>query len=206
MADLNIKKDIAVIDLETTTISAYEGEITEVAIITLDGMTGEQKSVFSTLLKIKAETIDKKNIEITGITKEMTEQYGMGFDEVKAQVTQLLKDKIIVAHNLSFEASWLRVHFDIDIKMFYDTLSIDRLEHQNEKSHKLEDACSREGITILQAHRAIYDAVATAQLIVKQLTGKNDIRKKYINLLTETQYGLDYKPASTRVVEPYARR
>lgn len=202
--ELNINKRIAVIDFETTGFDPYKDEVTEVAVVMIDGINGNEIGAFSSLVKIKANDIPTEVQKITGITKKDTEK-GLSFDVVKGVVTELLDGAIVVAHNLPFEAEWLKVQFDIDIPLFYDTLTIDRMNYPEERGHKLEQACERAGITLSNAHRALNDTVATKDLFLEQMTFK-DNKRRYLNVLTETQYGLNYRPEKTVRVEPFARK
>lgn len=188
---LNFKKDIAVLDLETTGFNPYEDEITEICIVILDGVTGEQKSVFSSLVKIQG-SVPTKVEEITHISDELLETYGAPIELIAPIVKEMLKDVVIVAHNIEFDGQWLDVKFGIKPKFFYDTLSIDRLEFTGEKSHNLSSVCERLGIELNGAHRAINDVLATCEVFLKQMSLHKDNKVKYMNVMTETQYGIRY--------------
>lgn len=197
-----INKKIAVLDLETTGFNAYDNEITEIGVILLDGKTGEEVGSFGTLLKIKADSIPDKVIQLTGITKELTEQYGMELEVAGAYLKELLKDAVVVAHNVVFDFEFLKVHFDIDPKYFWDTLSISRGINQELRVHKLEVLCEEYGISLDNAHRASDDARATSKLLVEMFKERPDATKGYINKISLGKYGIKYKPTHTQEVLP----
>lgn len=199
---LKIKSKIAVIDFETTGFNPYEDEVTEVGLVIIDGMTGEDIGVFNHLVKIKADEVPDRVTELTGITKEATEEYGLELSAIKPYLQSALEDCIVVAHNYAFEAFWLDVVFGIKPKLFYDTLAIDRIARPHESSHKLSDICEREGIDLTNAHRAIHDAKATLELVVKQLNWSDDNRKEFLNTITTRKGQEDYLPNNVMRMEP----
>jgi DNA polymerase-3 subunit alpha (Gram-positive type) len=50
-----------------------------------------------------------------------------------------------------------------------DTLSLSRNMFRDQKSHKLAAVCKRLGVSLKDAHRAVHDARATAQALMKML-------------------------------------
>ena len=199
---LKIKSKIAVIDFETTGFNPYESEVTEVGLMIIDGMTGEDIGTFNHLVKIKADKVPDRVTELTGITKEATEKYGLELSVVKSYLQNALEDCIVVAHNYAFEAFWLDVVFNIKPKFFYDTLAIDRIARPHEPSHRLSDICEREGISLTNAHRAIHDVSATLELMVKQLSWSDDNKKELLNTITTKKGQEDYLPNNVLRMEP----
>lgn len=199
---LGSKLDIAVIDFETTGFSPYNDEPTEVAVLLLDGQTGEEIGMFDHLIKIKADNIPEKVQQLTGITKEMTEKSGLPLEIVKVYLQEVLKDKIVVAHNYSFEAHWLDVVFDIQPKYFFDTLAIDRILRPQEISHKLGDIAQREKISLIGAHRAMNDVKATTEVFYTQMNWHKDNKSNFLNTITTKKGKEDYRPKYTKREEP----
>ena len=197
-----INKKIAVLDLETTGLDAYGDEITEIGVVILDGKTGDEIGSFNTMLKVKREEFSDKNVKLTGITKDMTDKFGMEKDVVKSFLSHLLDDTVLVAHNVPFDFEFLKLHFGIDPKLFYDTLSIARCEYPELGSFTLGKLCEEFEIDLENAHRALDDARATADLLVKMLKERPHSAKKYINTITNGKYGIKYKPTYTKEVMP----
>lgn len=190
-------KTIAVLDVETTGFSPISEEVTEIAVVLLDGLTGEEMGSFDTLIDIEGK-IPNKIVELTGITNEMTSKYGMPKDMVATYLQEMLKDTIVVAHNVQFDFQFIKEHFGIVPKYYYDTLAISRSLYPSEKTHKLGVICERAGISLEGAHRAVNDTRATAQLLNLQLD-KEGVAMKYMNVI-DSYRGVKYKPDNTRDV------
>ena len=189
-------KTIAVLDVETTSLSPY-GEVTEVGVILLNGETGEEVGSFNSLIKVEGE-IPKKITELTGIDNSLTDSFGQDKEVVKNYLKNILDDSIVVAHNAQFDFSFLKHYFDITPKFYYDTLTISRSLYPEEKKHNLGVICERAGISLVGAHRAIVDARATAELLNLQLN-KDGVAMKYMNVI-DSVYGVKFKPDNTRKV------
>lgn len=194
--DFGFKKNIVVFDVETTGFNPYQSEITEVGMVKLDGSTFEIMGQISTLIKIDGE-ISKQVTDITGITKAMCEQYGLDKDVVKKMVQEFCKDCILVAHNAPFDLEFFEVHFDIEPKYFFDTLTMSRAIDSAEKSHKLGEICARKNINLTGAHRALNDVFATKDLLKLFFEEDMDSRK-YINTLSK--FRLKYRPKALKEV------
>lgn len=190
-------KTIAVLDFETTGFSAISNEPTEIAILLLDSKTGEEMGSFDALIKIDGY-IPAKVTELTGITKDMLDKYGMDKQVVKNYVQAMLEDTIVVAHNVQFDFAFLKEHFDVEPQFFYDTVVISRQLFPSERSHALGNICNRAGINLTGAHRAINDTRATAELLNLQLD-KDGVAQKYINTIDKKQ-GIKFQPENTREV------
>lgn len=190
-------KTIAVLDVETTGFSPISEEVTEIAVVLLDGLTGEEMGSFDTLIDIEGK-IPNKIVELTGITNEMTSKYGMPKDMVATYLQEMLKDTIVVAHNVQFDFQFIKEHFGIVPKYYYDTLAISRSLYPSEKTHKLGVICERAGISLEGAHRAVNDTRATAELLNLQLN-KEGVAMKYMNVI-DSYRGVKYKPDNTREV------
>ena len=190
-------KTIAVLDVETTGFSPISEEVTEIAVVLLDGLTGEEMGSFDTLIDIEGK-IPNKIVELTGITNEMTSKYGMPKDMVATYLQEMLKDTIVVAHNVQFDFQFIKEHFGIVPKYYYDTLAISRSLYPSEKTHKLGVICERAGISLEGAHRAVNDTRATAELLNLQLD-KEGVAMKYMNVI-DSYRGVKYKPDNTREV------
>ena len=190
-------KTIAVLDVETTGFNHLSEEVTEIAVVLLDGLTGEEMGSFDTLIDIEGN-IPNKIVELTGITNEMTSKYGMPKDMVATYLQEMLKDTIVVAHNVQFDFQFIKEHFGIVPKYYYDTLAISRSLYPSEKTHKLGVICERAGISLEGAHRAVNDTRATAELLNLQLN-KEGVAMKYMNVI-DSYRGVKYKPDNTREV------
>lgn len=188
------KLKIVVLDFETNGFDPLKGnKATEIGAVQLDGKTGEVMGEFDALIKT-GQPQPKKIVELTGITDEMLEKHGLEEETVKLYLQQMCKEAVVVAHNIGFDSQFLKYQFDIEPKYFYDTLTISRALYPEEKTHKLGVVCERAGIKLTNAHRAIFDTKATAELLNLQLN-KPEVAQKYINAISKK--GLRFKPSST---------
>ena len=192
---MEIKKKLIVIDLETTGFSPFANEITEVGFVILDGKTFEVMGSFDSLVNIEGK-IPQKVVQLTGITNAATEKYGLPKEVVGEYLKHAIKDSILVAHNASFDFSFLSAQFGIDPEYFYDTLSLSRIAFPQEKKHNLETVCGRLNVSLEGHHRALNDAMATAEVLKRLLTDHDMWRN--INTLHTGGRGLNFKPTHTK--------
>ena len=145
-----------VVDVETTGFGAFD-RVVEIAIVTLDPETWETQDEFDTLVNPER---DVGPTGVHGVTAGMVELAPV-FEELLPPVAQRLRGTVLVAHNLPFDTRMLRYEFErhgvpIDFGHGWCTLSA--------TGRKLGVACEREGIRLTNAHRALADARATAEL------------------------------------------
>ena len=154
-----------VIDVETTGFGAHD-RIVEVAVITLDPETWETQDEYDTLINPER---DVGPTGVHGVTAGMVELAPV-FEEVLPPLAQRLRGAVLIAHNLPFDTRMMGFEFDrhdvpIDFGRGLCTLRATR--------KKLESACQREGIQLDNAHRALTDARATAELARKLRLGES---------------------------------
>ncbi len=148
---------IAVVDVETTGL--YNSDrVVEIAIVTMDEH-GVIVDEFDTLVNPGR---DVGPTWIHQVTASMVRDAPM-FDEVAHHVAARLDGAVVAAHNVPFDRRMLnnellRCGIDVDWGGGLDTLSA--------TGCKLAVACSEFGITNSDAHRALSDARATAQLLL----------------------------------------
>jgi DNA polymerase-3 subunit epsilon len=155
----------AVVDIETTGGSPATEKITEIAIYVFDG----DKVVDEFITLVNPE----KNIpyfitSLTGISNEMVTD-APKFYEIAKQVVEITEEKILVAHNASFDYKFIKSEFK---SLGYDftrenmcTLRLSRKLIPGHKSYSLGKLCANLGIEIENRHRAAGDALATVQLL-----------------------------------------
>ncbi|WAC40185.1 exonuclease domain-containing protein [Pedobacter sp. SL55] len=154
----------AIVDIETTGGSVSGSRITEVAILLHDG--NKVVSRWSSLINPEME-IPLHITALTGIDDEMVAKAPI-FAEVAEKIYSLLKDKIFVAHNVNFDYSFLRAQLAAcgqpwdATKLCTVRLSRKLLPGLN--SYSLGKLCSQVGINLKDRHRAMGDALATAEL------------------------------------------
>lgn len=155
----------AVVDIETTGGSPKSEKITEIAIYFSDGK--EIVDEFITLINPE-KPIPYFITSLTGITNEMVAD-APKFYEIAKQLVEITEDKIIVAHNVSFDYRFIRSEFK---SLGYDftrnnlcTLQLSRRLFPGHRSYSLGNICKDLGINIENRHRAAGDALATVKLL-----------------------------------------
>jgi DNA polymerase-3 subunit epsilon len=155
----------AVVDIETTGGSPKSEKITEIAIYISDGK--EIVDEFITLVNPE-KPIPYFITSLTGITNEMVAD-APKFYEIAKKLVEITEDKIIVAHNVSFDYRFIRSEFK---SLGYDftrnnlcTLQLSRRLFPGHRSYSLGNICSDLGIHIENRHRAAGDALATIKLL-----------------------------------------
>ncbi|MFA5243809.1 MAG: exonuclease domain-containing protein [Pedobacter sp.] len=154
----------AIVDIETTGGYAGANGITEIAIVIHDGK--EVINTFSSLVN-PGKFIPVYIQALTGISNEMV-SYAPTFSELAPRIYDLLKDKIFVAHNVNFDYSFIHYHllsagFQLQSKKLC-TVRLSRKIIPGLKSYSLGKLCSQMDIEIIERHRAMGDADATAKL------------------------------------------
>lgn len=186
----------AVIDTETTGFGKTD-RLVEIAVVLVEGKEIIQE--WETLINPER---DISNSNIHGITSELVSLAPI-FAEITSELSRLIDETIMVAHNISFDQRMLeqefsRVKKDIDLGVGFCTLQATKL--------KLETACKEYGVTNLSAHRALTDARATALIFIKVLeqlgsteelipiSVKYDSHAKSPQLLSRAAISDDHKP------------
>jgi DNA polymerase III subunit epsilon len=158
--------EFAIVDVETTG-TIHDGKITEIAIIVHDGT--KELDRFTTLLN-PGRRIDPYVARLTGITDRMVASAPV-FEEHAERIMEMTRDRIFVAHNVSFDYAFLKMEFrSIGLEFKRDTLdSIDicRRIIPDLPSYSLKKLCASIGIPMDAHHRALDDTQATALLFAK---------------------------------------
>ncbi|MEG0640192.1 MAG: exonuclease domain-containing protein, partial [Clostridia bacterium] len=165
--DRPLHSAIVVLDFETTGLSAAMDRIIEVGAVKLvDGQIVDELSI----LCDPGVPLKPKIVDITGITDLM-----LRGKESPAEGVQKLLDFIgdcpVAAHNAPFDMGMLHAECDRMGISFHapvlDTLTFARRLFPAQKSHRLGAVCRMLGVSLKNAHRAVHDAAATAQCLIK---------------------------------------
>ena len=145
------------------------------------------------------EPLDKKIIEITGITDDVLCEYGVSEKEIADDLKEkLTPETLMIAHNAQFDLSFiynlLKRNFPDDafdiVKNvnWIDTVTI--LKDRKDYPHKLIDAVKHYKIDEVNFHRAIDDTKALYNVTVAMKNERNDL-VEYINLFGyNPKYGI----------------
>jgi DNA polymerase III epsilon subunit family exonuclease len=159
---------LLVIDVECTGLSPSQDRIVEVAAIQLDP-AGNIENTWSTRVNPRR---DPGPTWAHGLTAEMLEDAPV-FEDIAAELAQLLQGRILAAHNVNFDGNFLRHEYQRTnlTWLFPPQLCTIRAawslgRRQQGGSRKLADLCANEGIIATgDAHTALGDATATACLV-----------------------------------------
>jgi len=154
----------AIVDIETTGGYAASHGITEIAIYLHDGERVVQH--FETLINPQ-QPIPYYITALTGINNAMVAS-APTFEEVAAEIHELLQDAVFVAHNVNFDFSFVKRQlescgFEVKYKKLC-TVRLGRKVFPGLPSYSLGNLCRHLGIGIDNRHRAGGDASATVKL------------------------------------------
>ncbi|MGK0638878.1 exonuclease domain-containing protein [Schleiferia thermophila] len=158
----------AVVDVETTGSRPRKASMTEIAIVVTDGQRVLEE--WSTLLK-PTEPIPPDIVRLTGITQNMAAQ-APDFATVADQVHQMLKDKVFVAHHAEFDYGFVKEALKgHGVEWSAERVCTSRLFRKlyGERRSSLAYICSVLGVRNERPHRALPDAMATAQIFIKMV-------------------------------------
>ena len=164
----------AIIDVETTGLSATQEKITEIAIILYDGK--QITDTFSTLIDPEKK-IPYRISKMTGITNQMVKGKPK-FYEVAKKIVEMTQGKILVGHNVKFDYNFLKNEFkslgyDLDLPTL-DTVKLSRKLIPGQRSYSLGPLCETLNIENTARHRAWGDAMATTKLFENLLLLQSD--------------------------------
>ena len=159
----------AIIDVETTGLSAKDEKITEIAIILHDGR--KITDSYSSLINPERK-IPYRITQITGINDSMV-QRAPKFYEVAKKIIELTEGKIIVGHNVRFDYNFLISEFaEFDYVFKRKTICTVKTSRKlipGQSSYSLGKLTHSLGIPHGDKHRALGDTKATAILFEKLL-------------------------------------
>ena len=178
-----------VLDFETTGLNSNLDEIIEIGAVRLEG--GKEVAEFSQLVN-PGRAIPEKVVELTGISSAMLAGQP-SLAEVFPSFEKFLEGAVLVAHNASFDMAFLRRAFqrfgkEMDHPIL-DTLALARNAYKELRNHKLGTVCKHLDISLKNAHRAVHDARATGQVLVKTLERLGVARLNDINNAFQTDAG-----------------
>ena len=183
--------EFAVVDIETTGGMPQSHGITEIAIVIHNGteVTGKYVTLINPRQKIPSFIVN-----MTGISDAMVQAAPL-FEEVAAKIYNLLEGRIFVAHNVSFDYSF--VHYHLGKAGFQwsapklCTIKLSRKVFPGLQKYGLGSLTRDLGIKIEGRHRAWGDAAATAKVLtmaiekqgmnpIHLLLGAKEPRKKVV--------------------------
>lgn len=158
-----------VIDFETTGLSPYECEVIEFAAVRVEN--GEIGLNLASLCNPHGY-ISRRITQITGITEHMTAGYPH-FEELLPLLLDFIGDDILVAHNLPFDWGFLSNYCSRAQREYKPetlcTLQLSRRKLKGLSSYSLGSVSQHLRIPNPAAHRALGDAMTTAEVLLRLL-------------------------------------
>lgn len=156
-----------VFDIETTGFSPIKNRIIEIGAVKI--INGEIRDRFSTFVNPKVP-IPFEIEKLTGINDEMVMD-APAIEEVLPRFLEFCKGTVLVAHNASFDISFIRENAERQNQPFdytyVDTVGIARVLLPHQAKHTLDAVCKSLGISLENHHRAVDDAEATSEIFIK---------------------------------------
>lgn len=156
--------DFCVVDLETTGL--YPGghdRVVEVGLVHV----GQQGKIGDSWSSIVNPERDVGPTHLHGISAKLARQ-APTFSELSGDIAQFIHGRRLIAHNAAFDQRFLAMELErADAKIAsLDALCTMRAAARIGLGRSLADCCAVAGITNEQAHSALSDALATAELFV----------------------------------------
>lgn len=197
--------EFTVIDIETSGLSPNKGgRIIEVgAVKTRNGKTID---TFSQLINPE-QKIYAKTTEITGITNEMLEGMPV-YRQVLPLLYKFIGNWVIVAQNSSFDWDRFLLYYFEKAGIFPNnkvicSLQLSKYFYPSKEKHNLSEMCKELSIPLTQ-HRALNDAVATAQIIhkykEKAINQEHIFHSQQIHLLDDIKHVEKHETENTNII------
>ena len=163
---MNVRNDrYVVVDLEATSTGS-KAKIIQVGIVVIED--GEIVEQYATDVN-PHEHLDSHIKELTGLTDKRLAK-APEFSQVAREIFELVKDGIFVAHNVQFDANLLAEFLFLEGYELrtprIDTVELAQVFYPQLEKYNLGILCQELGIPLEQAHTALSDAQATAELFL----------------------------------------
>lgn len=160
----------AVIDTETTGLNIRGNDrVVEIAVVLLDpnlNVTGYYETVLN-------PERDLGLVSLHGIDG-LIASHGASFRDILPSLAALLHDRVIIGHNVEFDINMLEVEYTREnispnFGIGLDTLRLAKSLPFRASNYKLGTLCNHFNIPLLDAHTAMADAIATANLLISMI-------------------------------------
>lgn len=186
--DKTIEDTFVVFDLETTGFSSKNDKIIEIGAVKIEN--GKVIDRFSEFVNPERNIPDKIT-ELTSITDNMVEDKET-IDKILPRFIDFIGESVVVAHNADFDVSFINKNCK-DLKIEFknsvmDTVTLSRFLFPELKRYKLNVIAKHLGISLENHHRAVDDAKATADILLKcfemlkerEITTLHNLNKEFL--------------------------
>ena len=208
MMQVNSQK-YAIVDLEATGAHAM-AEIIQVGIVIIEN--DEIVKTYQTDVN-PHEALSEHIINLTGITDEQLAK-APDFSQVAQEIFSLIEDCVFVAHNVKFDANLLAEQLFMEGYELrtprVDTVELAQVFYPTFEKYSLGNLADALALDLADAHTAISDAYATAQLFLKLKAKMKSLPKEVLesllpladNLLFETGMLIEESFKQAKVLSP----
>lgn len=154
----------AVLDFETGGTDAKRHALCSVAVVRVDEALNEVDRYYTLIIDTPDKIIDDEALRINGLTRQQIAQEGNLWYNVYADIRNLLRGCIPVAHNAQFDFRFLKER-GYPVEMAVCTMETSWLVWPSQKA-KLNIVYHRMyGHEFEGAHNSLYDVLATIELM-----------------------------------------
>jgi len=159
--------EVVMFDLETTGLDPKACQIIEIGAVKI--VNGSCVETFQTLVNPK-ETISNEITNITHITNEMVSD-APTIEEVLPDFYKFVSGSVLSAYNISFDSQFIK-NIGQKLRYQFNNKQIDALDLARKKvpslhNYKLGTVVKALNIELINAHRALADAIAAAKVFIK---------------------------------------
>lgn len=184
-----------VFDVETTGLSAIYNDLIQVAASKM--YKGNIVAEFDEFIN-PGHPLSAFTTELTGITDEHVKN-AKPLVQVLKEFQEFCKDTVLVAHNATFDVSFMNANYERHglpkiTQPVIDTLEFARNLYPEYKRHGLGPLTKRFGVALEHHHMANYDAEATGRLLfifikeVAEKHGVTDLARLNLDLISPDSY------------------
>jgi len=160
-------QDYVVVDIETTGSVGQRNRVTEIGAVRVRG--GEVVGQWTSLINPES-CIPSRIVQLTGITNQMVAN-APKFADIADEFREFIGDAVFVAHRVAFDYGFIRAEYARLNESFrcptLCTVVGTRKFFPGLPSYGLGNLVKHFGIELTQHHRALPDALATAELLMR---------------------------------------
>ena len=172
--------EFSVLDVETTGLTPRYNGVIEIGIVKVKGLKIVER--YSSFIN-PGRPVPYYITQFTGITDDDIFNAPL-FEDIAEEVTKFISGSVITAHNLSFDRSFLNKEFlmmgkEKPTNPQLCTLRLSKSLYPELRSRSLSSLSYYLKVKLINAHRALPDAEATAHILIrmlKQLKKANEVK------------------------------